>query len=81
MKLEAAEGLLEGVLGEVAEVGVGEVGLHGRFEAPIVFWESLPSRTSRHRVEINSGTTRTLTPKVSAAAQRALTCSDPSSST
>jgi hypothetical protein len=36
MTFEAAKSLFEGGLGKIAEVRVGEVGLHGGFEAPIV---------------------------------------------
>ncbi|MEA2694945.1 MAG: hypothetical protein QOJ16_4332 [Acidobacteriota bacterium] len=36
MKLETAEGLFECVLSEITEIGVGEVGLDGGFEAPVV---------------------------------------------
>ena len=42
MIFETAKGLLEGILGEVAEIGVGEVGLHGGFEAPIVLGGESP---------------------------------------
>lgn len=36
MTFEAAKGLVEGILGEVTDIGVGEVGLQGGFEAPVV---------------------------------------------
>ncbi len=36
MIFETAKGLLEGILGEVTEISIGEVGLHGGFEVPIV---------------------------------------------
>src|SRR4051794_29711129 len=39
---EAAEGLLKDILGKVAEIGVGEVGLHGRLEALIVLGGKSP---------------------------------------
>ncbi len=52
MMFEATDGLFEGILGEVAEIGVRKVGLQGRFEAPIVLRGKLalahqPSTESR----------------------------------
>lgn len=81
MMFEAADGMLEGILGKVTEIGVGEIGLHGGFEAPIVFGgkSALAHQSAQSRDQL--GYDEDADPRASASAQRALTCSDPSSST
>ncbi len=78
---EAADRLLKGFLGEVTEIGVGEVGLNGGFETPIVlggkFALTHQPAQSRDQLGYDEGAD----PQGIRRSERPLTCSDPSSTT